>query len=117
MLTVDGLALPAPTALRMGYESVGAATLTADGTTAADRLAVKRRAEIVWQGLDRADSAAVLAALTEGVFLTVTLPDPRAGAAVSLTMRVTDLEAELLTADGAGRPDLCRQIRASLRER
>ena len=117
MLTVDGVVLPAPGAMRMGYESVGAVTVTADGSTAADRLAVKRRAVLMWQGLGREDSAAVLSALTEGVFLAVTLPDPRAGAAVSLTMRVTALEAELLTADSAGNPALCRRIRAELRER
>ena len=117
MLTVDGLALPAPTALVIGYESIGRTELTADGSTAADRLALKRRAQIDWRGLDRNAAAQVLAALTQGVFLAVTLPDPRAGDVVSLTMRLVSLEAELLRVDGDARPETCKTVRAVLRER
>ena len=117
MVTVDGLTLAAPTALRLGYESVGRTELTADGNTATDRLALKRRAELEWRGLDRAPAQQLLSALTQGVFLSVTLPDPRAGEAVSLTMRLISLDADVMDVDAAGQPGVCRAVTAVLRER
>ncbi len=117
MLTIDGLALPAPVSMILSYENVGRSEITADGALAADRLAVKRRVKIVWRGLSRAEAAQGLAALTQGVFLTVTLPDPRAGAAVSLVMAVVSLDAKLMSVDAQDRPAACRDVTAVLRER
>ena len=117
MLTIDGQNMPAPAALRLSYESVGRVEVTADGSTAADRLALKRRAVITWAGLARVDCARLLTALTDSVFLTVGLPDPRAGGQVSLAMRLAGLDADLLSVDGDGLPEVCRQITADLRER
>ena len=96
MLTIDGLTMPAPVSMILSYESVGRSEITADGALAADRLAIKRRAKIVWRGLERVAAAQVLGALTQGVFLAVALPDPRAGEMVSLTMTVISLDAELM---------------------
>ena len=117
MLTIDGLLLPAPASLRVSYESVGRRETTADGSLAADRLALKRQAQAVWRGLDRAEAAQTLQALTQGVFLTVTLPDPRTGEADTLQMTVLSLDAELLSVDGEGRPSACRDVTAVLRGR
>ncbi len=117
MLTIDGLTLAAPSALQISYESVGRVEITADGSLASDRLALKRRAKIQWQGLKAAEAAQVLTALTQGVFLAVTLPDPRTGETAELTMALTSLEAGLLTAGENGRPGLCRDVTAVLRER
>ena len=63
MLTIDGLAQPAPAELLVGYESVGRRETTADGSLAADRLALKRQAHVVWRGLGREEAARVLSAL------------------------------------------------------
>lgn len=117
MLTIDGVAVAAPEELKISYESIGRTEITADGATAADRLALKRQAVIVWRGLENAEAAPLLTALTQGVFLTVTLPEPLTGNAEELVMRLTRLEAELLTVDGGGRPERCRTVTAVLRER
>ena len=117
MLTIDGLALPAPAAMTLSYENVGRSEVTADGSLAADRLAVKRRVRLVWRGLERTAAAQVLGALTQGVFLAVGLPDPRAGAMAGLTMTVVSLEAELMNVDAQDRPAACRELTAVLRER
>ena len=117
MLTIDGLTLAAPAVLQIGYESVGRTEITADGCLAADRLALKRRVKIVWNGLKPAEAAQVLTALTQGVFLAVTLPDPVSADAVTLTMALASLEAGLLTAGANGKPGICREITAVLRER
>ena len=117
MLTIDGLTPAAPSELHIGYESIGRAEITADGSTVADRLALKRTALLVWRGLGRDDAAQLLTVLTQGVFLAVTLPDPRTGDAASLTMRLTRLETELQRVDPGGRPETCRTITAALRER
>ena len=60
MLTIDGLLLPVPASLRVSYESVGRRETTADGSLTADRLALKRQAQAVWRGLDRAEAAQTL---------------------------------------------------------
>ena len=117
MVTIDGLALPAPTALTVSYDSVGRSAVTADGSLVADRLAVKRRAKLVWRGLERADTARTLTALTQGTFLAVTLPDPRLGDVASLTMTLSRLDTEVLTVDGDARPGVCQQVTAVLTER
>ena len=117
MLTIDGLVLPAPMALRVSYESIGRREITADGAMAADRLALKRRVNVVWRGLERTEAAQVLSALTDGVLLAVALPDPKAGTAANLTMILVSLEADLMTADSGGSPGSCREISAVLRER
>ena len=117
MLTIDGLALPAPSAMTMSYENVGRSETTADGALAADRLAIKRRVKIVWRGLERAAAVQVLSALTQGVFLAVGLPDPQAGGMVSLTMAVIGLDAELMSVDAQNQPAVCRDVTAVLRER
>ena len=117
MLTIDGLALATPSALEVGYESVGRSEVTADGSLAADRLALKRSVKVVWQGLKAAEASRILTALTGGVFLAVTLPDPLTGVSAELVMAVQSLNAGLLTAGGDGRPGVCREITAVLRER
>ena len=117
MLTIDGLAQPAPAELRVGYESIGRRETTADGSLAADRLALKRQAHVVWRGLKREEAAQVLSALTQGVFLAVTLPDPLTGEPAGLTMTVLSLEAGLMAVDAEGRPAACRVVTAVLRER
>lgn len=116
-MTIDGLALPAACALQVGYESVGRTDITADGATAADRLALKRAVRLEWRGLARDEAAQVLTALTRSVFLSVTLPDPLAGEAVTMTARVTALEAALESVDAAGRPGVCQTVTAMLKER
>ena len=117
MLTIDGLTMPAPVSMILSYESVGRSEITADGSLAADRLAIKRRVTIVWRGLEHTAAAQVLGALTQGVFLTVGLPDPRAGEMVSLTMTVISLDAELMSVDAQNQPAACRDVTAVLRER
>ncbi len=117
MLTIDGLVLPTPAALKMSYESVGRMETTADGALAADRLAVKRRVSLTWRGLGRTEAMQILSALTDGVLLTVALPDPKAGAQASLTMILVSLDADLLTVESGGSPGCCRDITAVLRER
>ena len=117
MLTIDGLALPSPAQLTVSYESVGRTEVTADGSLAADRIALKRRVRAGWRGLGREEAALVLTALTRGALLAVTLPDPRTGQSEALTMLVVELDADLMSVDGEGAPAGCRDITTVLRER
>jgi len=116
LLIVDGQELPPPCGLTVEYLSIGSADLAADGSTVADRVAVKRRADVRWVGLSGEEAAQALTALTNGVFLAVELPEPLSCGRESLVMRVTALKAELMTVDG-GRPGLVRELTAVLMER
>lgn len=81
-IAINGVELPKYpnkfTVKVMDLDNGETTTRTADGTLHRDRIAVKRQLEMAWPPLKWEDLSAILQ-LMQGVFFTVTYPDPQTG--------------------------------------
>lgn len=81
ILTINGLAMPAPRRMRFRYGDVGKRETNAAGRTVMDRLAQRRTLECGWGYLPAEAAARLLAAVNADAFLSVTAVDPQTGEA------------------------------------
>lgn len=99
MLTVNGAAAPAPSAMKVTVFDVSSgASRNAAGNAVMDRSAVKRRLELAWPHLGSDELAALLQA-TDG-FFEVAYPDPESGGVRSMQCYCSDRSAEIMRMSG-----------------
>ena len=104
VLWVNQRAVPSPSALEVSaFDVAGAAERNALGETVVDRVAVKRRLDLVWAHLSPEDLAALLAAVGAEAFFEARYPDPETGSLRTMTCYVEDRSAALLRLE-AGAP-------------
>jgi len=102
MLTVNGAAAPAPSAMKVTVLNVSSgASRNAAGNAVIDRSAMKRRLEISWAHLAGGELAALLQAM-DG-FFEVAYPDPESGGVRSMHCYCSDRSAEIMRMSG-GQP-------------
>lgn len=92
LLKVNGVALPAPTALQPGIQDLDSedgAGRNQQGDMFRDRIAVKRSVHAEWGVLSRAEMAALLTAVSPQSF-ELTYPDPEKGDLRTITAYVGD---------------------------
>lgn len=78
MITINGVELPTPTDYSVGIQDISKAERNANGTMIIERIATKRKIELMWSYLSQSDLAKVLKAVSP-VFFTVSYPDPQEG--------------------------------------
>ncbi len=76
LITINGVAIPAPSDLAVGIQDLSKAERNANGTMIIERIATKRKLELSWAYLDKASLSQVLNAVSS-VFFTVTYVDPQ----------------------------------------
>ena len=76
MIKVNGVALPTPSDYLVGIMDISKAERNAAGTMVIDRIATKRKIELVWRHLDKAELSKVLN-LVSPVFFNVEYIDPQ----------------------------------------
>lgn len=80
MLTINSLAMPAPSALKAAVFDVSSgAERNAAGEAVVDRVAAKRRLELTWNHLSGDELAVLLGAVGAEAFFTASYPDPLGG--------------------------------------
>lgn len=94
--------MPSPAKLSVYIEERGDdSALNVLGQRLVDRLAVKRVIDISWPYLAGESAAALMAAVTEGVFFDAVYPDPVTGGMREASFRATERSARMLRmADG-----------------
>ena len=84
MLSIDGTAMPAPSALKVTLEDAGAAAeRSAAGTLVRDFAGARRRLKLRWATLTGDQLRALLRAV-DARFFNVTYPDPEAGGTATI---------------------------------
>ena len=77
MLKINGLAMPAPSAMKVKlFDLSSGAERNAAGETVMDRVAVKRKLELSWSHLREDELAVLLGAVGAEAFFTAEYPDP-----------------------------------------
>lgn len=101
MLTVNGAALPAPSAMKVSlFNVVTQAARTASGCAVVDRIGVKRKLELKWTHLNAAGMQSLLAATGSDTFFSAVYPDPATGAARTMQCYCEERKAGVLRMDG-----------------
>ena len=114
VILINSVAIPSPTELAVSINDLSKAERNANGTMIIERIATKRKLELSYAFLTRAQLATVLAAVS-GVFFTVSYPDPQTGATRAGTFYCGDRSAGILDfRDGEPR---YKDIKFSLVER
>ena len=95
--------MPSPAKFNVNIEDRGDdSALNVLGQRVVDRLAVKRVMDVTWPYLTGEHAAALMAAVTEGVFFTVVYPDPMDGGLRETQCRALERSAKLFRlADGS----------------
>lgn len=95
--------MPSPGKFSVRFEDRGDdSALNVMGQRVVDRLAVKRVMDVTWPYLTGEAAAALMTAVTEAIFFTVTYPDPVSGGAREAECRAVERSAKLFRmADGA----------------
>lgn len=103
MIKINGVSLPAtPSAFQvtvLDLDDGEASKRTADGLMHRDRIAVKRKLDMTWGPLNRADTAAILQAV-QNEFFECTYPDPQTGLDETKTFYVGDRVAPFAVSRG-----------------
>lgn len=76
MLKIDGVVMPTPATYSWGIQDLSKAERNARGTMIIERIATKRKLELSWKYLDRAQLQQLLAAVSP-IFFTLEYPDPQ----------------------------------------
>ena len=75
MIRINGVALPTPSDYTVSIMDISKAKRNAAGVMVIDRVATKRKIELAWKHLDRAELSSVLK-MVSPVFFTVDYIDP-----------------------------------------
>lgn len=104
VLKVNGVAVPAPSAMKINIFDVSAsADRSASGRVVIDRVGTKRKLELRWAHLAAEQLAGLLSAVGESVFFTAEYPDPQTGGPRSMTCYCGDRATGVLRLE-AGTP-------------
>lgn len=76
MINVNGVEIPTPSDYRVGIQDISKAERNAKGTMIIERIATKRKIEMVWKYLSKEDLSKVLNAVSP-VFFQVEYLDPQ----------------------------------------
>ena len=79
MIKIDGRAIPAPTDYGVGIQDISKAERNARGDMIIERIATKRKLELVFEFLPKSEHQQLLKAVAP-VFFQVEYPDPETGA-------------------------------------
>lgn len=97
VLLVNQAAVPSPSELTVSvFEAAGTVDRNANGGAVIDRVAVKRRLELVWAHLSPAELAALLTAIGGESFFEATYPDPVTGGNRTMTCYAEERTAAVL---------------------
>ena len=95
LVRVGSTDLPTPSDFSVGIQDLSKAERNAAGTMIIERIATKRKLELSWAYLSRADLATILNAVS-AVFFTVIYMDPQDNANKTGTFYVGDRKAPML---------------------
>ena len=96
MLTINGANVASPSAFSVNVEDRGDfSACNVLGQRLADRLAVKQVIDVEWALLSAAEMAAIMDAVSENVFFSVTYPDPVTGAVNEAVCRAMERSARV----------------------
>lgn len=89
MIKIDGVTIPTPSDYLVGIQDISKAERNARGTMIIERIATKRKLELMWRYLNREQLQQVMNAVAS-VFFTVEYPDPKDGTMRTGTFYVGD---------------------------
>jgi hypothetical protein len=78
VLKINGVTMPAPSALNVGIMDISKAERNAAGSMVIERIATKRKLELTWGFLTKTELQTLLNAVSP-VFFSVTYHDPQTG--------------------------------------
>lgn len=79
MITVDGNTIPTPSDYGIDIEELSKSERNANGLLIKERIALKRKLNMTWAYLTKAEHQTLLASVNPS-FISVTYPDPQTGA-------------------------------------
>ena len=103
LISINGIEMPSPSKFNVRIEDRGDdSVFNVRGQRVVDRLAVKRLIDVTWPYLAGDAAAALMAAVTDGIFFTVAYPDPMEGGMREAECRALERSAKLShLADGS----------------
>lgn len=95
MIKINGVALPAPSGYSVGIQDLSKAERNVKGTMIIERIATKRKIEIVWSFLTKDELSSILQKVS-GVFFSVEYIDPEVGSNKTGTFYCGDRKCDAL---------------------
>lgn len=98
MIKINNVTIPNPKTMVWGQYDLSSEATSRNllGEMLKDIVATKVRVDLEWDPLTPAQASAILTAITAGVYMNVTYPDPKAGAEITKVMYVGDRESSAL---------------------
>lgn len=114
---MNGVEIPAPTAIEISYRKIGKAETTAAGTTVYDLVAIKRDVKMTWRYMTPADASVITGTVKASPFFDLAFVDPETNEDVESEYTLEDIIIKPFRYDENGKIIGYTDVVATMKER